>query len=378
MRALLQRREWLARVAAATLALPGLGAAQAAAAEPLAARLAKVHLLTAWDSAGRSWAGSWTPGMQPRGIELPARAHEVLSVTGRPGEALVVARRPGEFLVRFDTRRLRVLQWHRMEDDRFLEGHAVFSADHSTLFTAESNAETGQGLVVVRDPTSLRKRHEFASGGIGPHAMLLEPQGTLLVANGGLLTLPETGRRKLNRATMDSSLARIDPASGRVLQSWRMADPFLSVRHLARAEDGTIAAALQAEHQDAGLRIAAPLLALAGPVSLQPAQMALEVSPDVPLPLEGYAGDLAYLPGSGGNAGVFVASAARAGQLVEWTTAGAMARSGALAGVCALAADRDLLLASAAHGTWQARCGEASLRRNTDAITWDNHARLLT
>ena len=377
LQALLRRRAWLMQAAVSALAWPGLAPAQAALARPLAERAAQTHVLTAWDAFQRFWAGSWTPGSHPVGIELPARAHEVLPVTRRLGEALAVARRPGEYLARFDMRRRQVLQWHAMEEDRFLEGHAAFSADGSTLFTTESRADTGQGIIAARDPLTLRKRHEFASGGVGPHALLLEPQGTLLAANGGLLTLPETGRRKLNRMTMDSSLVRIDPATGLVLQSWRLADPFLSVRHIARADDGTIAVALQAEHEDPGLRSLAPLLALVGPAGLKPAPTALASSPGVPLRLDGYAGDVAYLHEPDGSAGVFVASAVRAGQLVEWTTGGEMVRTQSLPGVCALASGHGLLLASAAHGAWQARCADAVLRQSTVAINWDNHARLL-
>ena len=62
-------------------------------------------------------------------------------------------------------------------------------------------------------------------------------------------------------ARMDSSLVRLDPATGRITGQWRLPDRRLGLRHLAFAADGTLGIALQAEHDDAGQRQAAPVLA---------------------------------------------------------------------------------------------------------------------
>ena len=132
--------------------------------------------------------------------------------------------------MRMDVQRGKALQWHTMEDDRYLGGHAALSASGTTFFTTETDGATGQGLIAERDLQSLEKLREFPSGGIGPHALLLEPGGTLLVANGGILNLPETGRRKLNIGRMDSNLTRLDPHSGQILGQFRVDDSFLSLR----------------------------------------------------------------------------------------------------------------------------------------------------
>ena len=60
----------------------------------------------------------------------------------------------------------------------------------------------------------------------------------LAVANGGILTLPETGRVKRNLATMDSSLALIDPLSGAVTEQFRLPDRYMSIRHPGRSAHG--------------------------------------------------------------------------------------------------------------------------------------------
>lgn len=314
-------------------------------------------------------AGVWQLGHTPLGIELPNRAHEVLVLpgsAGREGQALAVGRRPGEYLLRFDARRAEPLQWHDMETDRFLCGHASFSADGRTLYTTEFDAESGVGLIAERDPMSLQKRREYSSGGLGPHAMLVEPEGTLLVANGGLLLLPETGRKKLNRESMDSNIARLDAATGRVLATWRVADRFMSLRHIARAPDGTIAIASQAEHLDDAARRAAPLMALLTTGGLKPL--------DVPsgVLLEGYAGDIAHVPGRG-----FVASATRAGQLAWWSDDGRWLGLEPLAKASAVAARGDTWLASGDAGRVRGQLRGAVIDSHASGLRWDNHGELL-
>lgn len=378
----LHRRSWLLGTAA-LMASNG--------AWPSAPERREPRLLIAWDADGQSWAGLWNPGRPPRGIALPNRAHEVLALpgaAGAAGQALAVARRPGEFLVRFDARKARVLQWHDMEPERLLSGHAAFSPDGQALYTAEFDAETGAGVIAERDPKTLRQRRAFASGGIGPHALMFEPQGSLLVANGGLLTLPETGRRKLNRDRMDASLARLDPVSGRLIDVWRVDDSYLSLRHLARSPDGTVAVAMQAEHADPNARRLAPLLALLAPAATGLRCVAL---PDQ-TSLGGYAGDVAYLPTSGPLGppknpvpaadgtppGSFIVSATQAGQLAWWSVQGDWQGQQALPDAGALATQaRDWLACGGGgqvQGTLKQQPFKASAR---NGLRWDNHARFL-
>jgi hypothetical protein len=368
----LRRRDWL-RAGAAALAVQQLPALAAPAPAPASASASAsaFSLLTAWVEGDQAMAGTWQPGLAPQGIALPNRAHEVLALPGaggRAGQALAVGRRPGEFLLRFAVRAHappQALQWHEMELDRFLCGHAAFSADGQTLYTPEFDAESGAGLVVERDPLSLRKRREYSSGGIGPHALMVEPEGTLLVANGGLLMLPETGRRKLNRDHMASNLARLDARTGRVVDTWRVDDPFLSLRHIARAPDGRIAIASQAEHADEAARRGAPLISLLGPQGLQPLGL------PAGLMLEGYAGDIAHLPGRG-----FGVSATRAGQLAWWSEDGAWGGQDALPKAGAIATRGREWLASGDAGAVRGALKGATITDRATGLRWDNHAEL--
>lgn len=361
----LRRRDWLA-LAAASIALPAL------ATTPVHAP----GLLTSWVIDDQAWAGVWQLGSAPRGVALPKRAHEVQMLhpaLGHPGQALAVARRPGEYLLRFDTLTARAVLWHDIEDDRVFCGHASYALDGSALYTTETSTDTGAGFIAVRDPVSLEKIREFSSGGLDPHMVLVEPDGMLLVANGGLLNLPETGRTKLNVQQMDSSIARLDATTGTLRQAWRTSDPFLSLRHLARAPNGSVAIAMQAEHADAAARRNAPLLALLDAQGLR--TIALPEN----LALGGYGGDVAYVPGRNGPADDrFVVSATRAGQLAWWSAQGGDPRQLPLPEAGALAAFGPDWLASGAQGGVRGEVASHSLDRQLASVHWDNHGKWLT
>src|SRR5690606_17233195 len=109
--------------------------------------------------------------------------------------------------------------------------------------------ETGAGFIGVRDARSLEVFARWETGGSDPHELALA-DGGLWVANGGIETRPETGRMKHHLERMDSSLVRLDAATGRLTGQWRLDDRRLGLRHLALAGDGTIGIALQAEHED--------------------------------------------------------------------------------------------------------------------------------
>ena len=92
-------------------------------------------------------------------------------------------------------------------------------------------------MVGVRHARTLEKLAEWPTHGIDAHELIWDlhsPGGpTLLVANGGVPTAPETGRSKRDLHRMDSSLVRLDATTGRLMGQWRLQDPRLSLRHLA-------------------------------------------------------------------------------------------------------------------------------------------------
>jgi hypothetical protein len=325
-----------------------------------AAGAAAACLAAAWDDErGGHWAGLLAaspsgPLRVLRAIELPTRAHALLAETG--GTLIVIARRPGDWMLRWSPGSSRA-QWLWSQADRRFSGHVVAHGD--ALCTTETDLESGQGLVAWRDLRTLAMRTESPTHGIDPHQLLADADGSLLVANGGVPTQPETGRAKLDRRTMDASLVRLDGRSGARLGQWRLADARLSIRHLARHADGTLGVALQAEHDDAAARAGAPLLALFDGRSLRTAPQAQA--------LAGYGGDIAA------TAQGFAVAAPRAGCVARWTRDGRWRDTVPLTDVCALALDDGELWAGGSRGALQGVETGAARHHAVPALRLDNH-----
>jgi len=344
----------------ATLATPACSAARAA-------RPAVQHprLAAAWDTPegsrigvlarhGGGWRAAASQG-------VPTRAHGV--VVEPEGSVLVVARRPGDWLLRWQPS-TGAARWHWSgEGQRMFNGHARRRG--GLLFTTETELDSGAGRVVVRDARSFAVQAVWPSGGVDPHDLCFDADGMLWVANGGIATRPETGRAKRALEHMDSSLVRLDAGSGRLLGQWRLADRRLSLRHLARHGD-RLAIALQAEHDDAGARAAAPVLALfdgRGGGVLRAADLAE--------PLAGYGGDVAA------SAEGFVVSAPRAGAAVVFDRDGEWLRRLPHAQACPLAVRGGTVFAGGEGAVLSVAGAEASLDAIAPALRLDNHWQVL-
>ncbi|MBA4194808.1 MAG: DUF1513 domain-containing protein [Comamonadaceae bacterium] len=371
----LQRREILALLAA-------FGAAPVWAAKPR-----RATLLGAWQIKDEQHIGLLSVGdtqwSVQRSLMVPRRAHGLWAEAG--GSVLAVARRPGDWLLRWQPR-TGTTQWHWIDGDRRFNGHVIASSDGTTLWTTETDLDTAQGRLGMRDAASLEKTGEWSTHGMDPHQLLALPQpvgdlpaGTLMVANGGIPTLPETGRSKRELGRMDSSLVALHPGSGALLGQWRLRDPHLSIRHLAwDTTSRTLGVALQAEHPDKAAQAAAPVCAVWNGDSLRAAQ-------DQPV-LAGYGGDICALPGGGG--GGFAVSCPRADRLALFSAQGVWQGAIAHAEACALAADRThWWLASSRGGAGLlhgSRSDAASAHtralhhKQAHALQMDNHWMLLS
>ena len=320
----------------------------------------RLRLAACWDDAHGTHRAGWLAvgGAHTevlRSVELPTRGHGLMVLAD--GGLLVVARRPGDWLLH--ARPNGQTQWVWAEADRAFCGHAWLSGDGRTVFTTEMDADNGNGLLGVRDARTLEKTAEWRTHGTDPHAVVSMPTlaqrqgggvhplaGMLFVANGGIATTRETGRSKRNLHRMDASVACLHPISGELVGQWRLDDARLSLRHLAWVlrPDGqpVLGVALQAEHDAADERLAAPLLAVLD-WSLA-AEGALKVASGQP-PWGGYGGDVVALPCCYARAACkagFAVSATRGHAVLRfdslgrylghthWPSAGALAEDGAL------------------------------------------------
>jgi hypothetical protein len=240
-------------------------------------------------------------------VPLPTRPHGLLA--GADGGLLVCGVRPGSWMLRCDGSGTLMQQIDlAAEGDARLGGHVVASAGGDYLYTTETDLATGRGLIGVRDAGTLKKVAQWESRGIDPHQLLLDADGHLMVANGGV---PRTAAdKKYDLHRMDSSLVRIDSGNGKLRRQWRLDDPRLSLRHLAWSSAGNgkaplLGIAIQAEHEDAATRHAAPILAvLDGEVLAVPTRANDGI---------GYAGDIAPA-----HAGGFALSSNQAGLAQLW------------------------------------------------------------
>lgn len=180
-------------------------------------------------------------------IPLPDRGHAAAAHPSKP-EAVAFARRPGTFAEIIDCVSGKSKARLNAPEGRHFYGHGAFSADGTLLFTTENDFDAGVGCIGVWNATANYMRiDEFPSGGVGPHEILLIPgTGTLVVANGGLETHPDTGRVVLNRSTMLPNISYIS-TGGTLLETVEPEAAFRrnSIRHLSVLADGLVAAGCQ-------------------------------------------------------------------------------------------------------------------------------------
>jgi hypothetical protein len=179
-------------------------------------------------------------------IPLPARGHAAAAHPSRP-EAVAFARRPGTFAIVIDCVTGQEKARLQAPKGRHFYGHGTFSADGGLLFTTENEYEAGLGRIGVWDARNGYGRiDEWDSGGIGPHDIKRLPgSDTLVVANGGIDTHPDTGRTKLNIPTMAPNLAYIE--DGTVIEAAMLPQDMHknSIRHLAVNQRGDVAFGMQ-------------------------------------------------------------------------------------------------------------------------------------
>jgi len=178
-------------------------------------------------------------------VPMPARGHS-FAIDPARRRAVVFGRQPGFFGLAFSLDGKGDPEALPLHDERHFFGHGAYVDSGRLLAATENDFGAGRGVLGLYDASpggAYRRIGEFDTGGIGPHEVVLMPDGkTLCVANGGILTHPDYGKLELNLDTMRPSLAYVDAASGELLEKAELAPELhrLSIRHLALAADGSV------------------------------------------------------------------------------------------------------------------------------------------
>ncbi len=303
---------------------------------------------------------------------LPARGHDIAQ---RPHthEFVVFARRPGTWAVAVDTNPAKQPQIITARADRHFFGHGLFSDDGRLLYASENDIKTGDGIIGVYDATgSYARIGEFKSGGIGPHDMSLSSDGRrIVVANGGLKTLPESGREILNSDDIAPNLAVLDLTSGTIEGAIELDRTYkkLSIRHLARTSDDRIAFACQ--HQGD----ADEMPPLVGVLDREGKARLFDAPEEALARLNNYVGSVAL-----DESGCVIAATSPVGNTAAlWSIEGIYLGAAQIPDVCGVARHRNGFLMSSGNSGVRdvATDGVVAERSVLQNWVWDNHLRLV-
>ena len=172
--------------------------------------------------------------------------HNQNSNHNRNRDVVVMGRRPSEKFWVLDTATGQVKFAIKASTHRHFYGHACYSLDGKLLYVTENDTISLDGKIGIYDADDhYKKIAEFDSHGIGPHELIMHPDGeTLVIANGGIKT-EQASREELNLDSMRPSLVYLNRHNGDLFEQIIPEHNQMSVRHLAMHNDGTVMIGIQ-------------------------------------------------------------------------------------------------------------------------------------
>lgn len=297
-------------------------------------------------------------------LPLPARGHAAAAHPTRP-EAVAFARRPGTFAVVIDCMTGEQKAMLNAPSDRHFYGHGAFSQSGNLLYTTENDYEAGRGVIGLWDVAAGYVRvGEWDSGGIGPHDIKRLPgSDTLVVANGGIDTHPDSGRTKLNIATMRPNLAYV--SEGAIVDRVELPAQMHknSIRHLALTGDGNVAFGMQWQGDG-------PAPTLVGLHRLGQDMTLMQTPPDHSRDMQGYVGSIAFT----GHGRTVAVTSPRGGIIQFYDTSTAqIILTQTISDVCGIAAMNDGVMITSGAGDLMALKSDGSSSSAVADMRWDNH-----
>ena len=161
-------------------------------------------------------------------------------------DVIVMGRRPSEWFWVLDTANGQVEFAIHAATNRHFYGHACYSLDGNLLYVTENDTVNLVGKIGVYDVyQEYKKVAEFDAYGIGPHELIMHPDGdTLIIANGGIKT-EKASREELNLDTMQPALVYLNRHDGKLLEQVIPEHNQMSIRHLAVHNNSTVVMGIQ-------------------------------------------------------------------------------------------------------------------------------------
>ncbi len=166
---------------------------------------------------------------------------------------LVCSRKPSASLLKYSLEGELIAELKTQRNQHF-EGHCIFSHDEKFIYVTASNfqqiAADKQGRILTLNSSDLSLVSDHSSGGIGPHELVWQSESLIAIANTGVITHPDSGRKILNIDNIQSNVALYHTANHTLAYQWTVPVLSLSARHLDRMQDGTLIIGCQYKKQD--------------------------------------------------------------------------------------------------------------------------------
>lgn len=186
---------------------------------------------------------------------LPQRAHDI-AISPDQKIAAVFARRPGQYVRLYQIESGELVNEFNCDSQTQFNGHGCFSDDGRSLWATqtvfnESAQPSGQLARFNIDSGGQTATQKLSSGGLDPHQILLVGEH-LVIAHGGYAEPMGGGnmggsKKKVLDPTQPPALSWLNAATGEVESEQCLANPQLSLRHLAKGPNNSVIVGAQSD-----------------------------------------------------------------------------------------------------------------------------------
>lgn len=167
---------------------------------------------------------------------------------------LVCSRIPDANLLKYSLKGELLAELKPLPNQHF-EGHGIFSNDEKFLYVTATDYQTNKNLknngrLLKLNATNLALIEEYSTGGIGPHELVWQSDTHIAIANTGVITHPDSGRKILNEDNIQSNITLFNTNTKSIDHQWDVPLLGLSARHLDKMHNGDLVIGCQYKKQD--------------------------------------------------------------------------------------------------------------------------------